>query len=82
MEKTPLHLGLRVGPMPFVSEEADREQWKLAPKILGPSIVERILARSNKATPADTASANRPQGSDGSGEAGPAPDGADPIASP
>lgn len=80
MEKTPLHLGLRVGPMPFVSEEADREQWKLAPKILGPSIVERILARSNKATPADTASANGP--SDGSGAAGPPPDGADPIASP
>lgn len=53
MDKKPLHLGLRVGPMPFVSEEADREQWKHAPKIWGPSIVERILARSSKTTPAE-----------------------------
>ena len=53
MDKKPLHPALRVGLSPFVSEEADREQWKLAPKVLGPSIAERITARSIKTTPAE-----------------------------
>ena len=62
MDKKPLHLGLHSGLPPFVSEEADREQWKLAPKILGPSIAERITAQPNKATKAPSSSENVPQG--------------------
>ena len=63
MDKKPLHLGLHSGLPPFVSEEADREQWKLAPKILGPSIAERIIAmgQSSKATQAEKTSENNPQ---------------------
>lgn len=58
-KKTSWH-GLHSGLPPFVSEEADREQWKLAPKILGPSIAERILAQPNKAKQAEKPSEPKP----------------------
>ena len=55
MDKKPLHLGLHSGLPPFVSEEADREQWERGPRVLGPSIAERIIAmgQSSKATKAE-----------------------------
>jgi hypothetical protein len=63
MDKKPLHLGLHSGLPPYTSEEAVRAQWAQAPKILGPSLAERIVARSNKATPAEKPSESNPQGS-------------------
>lgn len=50
-KKTSSH-GLHSGLPPSASEEEFREQWKLAPKILGPSIAERIMAQPSKATKA------------------------------
>lgn len=61
MDKKPLHLGLHSGPPRYTSEEAVRDQLRQMPKILGPSLAERILARSNKATPAAKPSENNPQ---------------------
>lgn len=54
MDKKPLHLGLHSGLPPFVSEEADRAQWERGPRVLGPSIAQRIIAmgQSRKATQA------------------------------
>lgn len=61
-KKTSWH-GLHSGLPPFVSEEAVREQWKLAPKILGPSIAERIIAaQPSKATKAPESSEKKPTG--------------------
>lgn len=60
-KKTSWH-GLHSGLPPFVSEEAVREQWKLAPKILGPSIAERITAQPNKANQAEKPSEPKPAG--------------------
>ncbi len=62
MDKKPLHLGLHSGLPPFVSEEADRAQWASGPKILGPSIAERIIAmgQRSKATPAAKKSESNP----------------------
>lgn len=52
MDKKPSHHGLVSGLPPFVSEEADREQWKHAPKILGPSLAARTMGLPSKATSA------------------------------
>lgn len=54
-KKMPWH-GLHSGPPPSASEAEFREQWKLAPKILGPSIAERITAQSSKAKQAEKTS--------------------------
>ena len=61
MDKKPSNLGLHSGLPPFVSEEADREQWKHAPKILGPSLAARTMGQPSKATQAEKPSGNNPQ---------------------
>lgn len=61
MDKKPSSLISPNGLPPFVSEEAFREQWKHAPKILGPSIAERIMAQLSKATSAEKKSESEPQ---------------------
>lgn len=58
MDKKPLHLGLYSGPPRYTSEEAVREQLRQMPKILGPSIAERILERAKQA---EKPSENNPQ---------------------
>lgn len=63
MQKAPLHLDLYSGLPPFVSDERDREQWNRGPKVLGPSIAERIIAKgqSSNATPPEQKSESNPQ---------------------
>ena len=55
MDKKPLHLGLHSGLPPLVSEEAALAQWERGPRVLGPSIAQRIIAmgQSSKATKAE-----------------------------
>ena len=62
MDKKPLTLGLHSGPPPITSEEAAHEQWMRGPRVLGPSIAERIIAkgRSSKATQAEKKSESNP----------------------
>lgn len=50
MDKKPSNLVFPDGLPPFVSEEADIAQWNRGPRVLGPSIAERILAQHDKAT--------------------------------
>ncbi len=61
MDKKPLHLGLYRGPPRYTSEEAVREQLRQMTKILGPSIAERLVARSNEAKQAEKHSESDPQ---------------------
>ena len=63
MDKKPLHLGLHSGmPRSYKTEEEVRAQWESGPKVLGPSIAQRIIAmgQSSKATPAAKNSENNP----------------------
>lgn len=61
MEKNPYWHGLYSGPPRYTSEEEFREQWKRAPKILGPSIAERIIAAGpSKAKSAENPSEPKP----------------------
>jgi len=59
MHKKPSNLGLHGGLQPFVSEEADREQWSKGPRVLGPSIAQQLVRRG-KATKPEKQSGNNP----------------------
>jgi len=48
MQKKPSNLGLHSGPAPYTSEEAVREQLRQAPKVLGPTIAERLVQRGKE----------------------------------
>lgn len=59
MDKKPLHLGLHSGmPRLYKTPEQRQAQWESGPKVLGPSIAQRIIAmgQASKATPAEESS--------------------------
>ena len=60
MEKKTSNLGLFSGLPPFVSEEADRKQWLSGPRVLGPTLVDKMIQR-DKATKAEKPSENSPK---------------------